>query len=136
MIFESGTQHPTAAQRRMVRDLADDSFTTTLPHDFGPVPCGRAWKPDLTTSVALRLRYVEPHQDDWVGSGCPPRRHAAVFWLVDLPKFEELILHVGLVAKRMRQGDFVIFKDSVMHSVFAKSVWRGCSYQARPYRSR
>jgi hypothetical protein len=135
MIFESGTQHPTAAQRRMVRDLADDSFTTTLPRDFGPVPCGSAWKPDLTTSVALRMRCVEPHQDDWVGAG-RPRRHAAVFWLVDAPKFEDLILHVGTVAKRMRTGDFVLFNDSVMHSVFAKRVWRGCAYQVRPYRSR
>ena len=132
MIFETGTQHPTPAQRRMVREIADDSFTTTLPQDFGSVPCGGAWRHDATTGIALRMRCVEPHQDDWVGAGKKPRRYAAVFWLVDMPKFEDLILQVGTVSHSMRPGDFVVFKDSVLHSVFAKRVWRGCAYQVRP----
>jgi hypothetical protein len=132
MILETGTQTPTPAQRRLVRQIADDSFTRRLPHDFGCVPCGRNWKHDATTGIALRLRYVEPHEDDWVGAGKHPRRYAAVFWLVDMPKFEDLILQVGTVAHRMRPGDFVVFRDSVLHSVFAKRVWRGCAYQVRP----
>lgn len=132
MIFATGTQQPTLAQRRTVRELADDSFTRTLPSDFGPLPCGPSWKPDLTTGVALRMRCVEPHTDDWVGSGKYPRRYAAVFWLVDMPKFEELFLQVGAEAKRMRVGDFVVFKDSVLHSVISKRMWRGCAYQVRP----
>lgn len=132
MIFEAGTQHPTPAQRRMVREIADDSFTTTLPQDFGCVPCGSKWRHDATTGVALRMRCVEPHTDDWVGAGKYPRRYAAVFWVVDLPRFEELFLQVGTEAKRMRAGDFVVFKDSVLHSVISKRVWRGCAYQVRP----
>lgn len=131
MIFETGTQAPTPTQRRMVRDIADASFTTTLPHNFGDVPCGTKWRLDATTGVALRLKYVEPHTDDWVGVGKCPKRYADVFWLVDMPKFEDLILQVGTVAHRMRPGDFVVFKGSVLHSVFANRVWRGCSYQVR-----
>ena len=131
MIFEAGTQTPTPAQRRMVREIADDSFTTTLPQHFGSVPCGSKWQHDATTGIALRMRCVEPHQDDWVGAGKYQRRYAAVFWLLDMPKFEDLILQVGTVAQRMRPGDFVVFKDSVLHSVFAKRVWRGCAYQVR-----
>lgn len=132
MIFETGTQQPTPAQRRMVREFADDSFTTKLPSDFGPLPCGLGWRPDITTSVALRMRCVEPHTDEWVGTGKYPRRYAAVFWVVDLPRFEELFLQVGTEAKRMRVGDFVVFKDSVLHSVISRRVWRGCAYQVRP----
>lgn len=132
MIFETGTQHPTSAQRRMVRAIADGSFTATLPQDFGRVPCGGSWKHDATTGIALRMRCVEPHQDDWVGAGKYTRRYAAVFWLVDMPTSEVLILQVGTVAQRMKPGDFVVFKDSVLHSVISKRVWRGCAYQARP----
>ena len=124
MILETGTQTPTAAQRRMVREIADDSFSRTLPQTFGSAPCGSKWKQDATTGIALRMRCVEPHQDEWVGAGKQPRRYAAVFWLVDMPKFEDLILQVGTVAHRMWPGDFVVFKDSVLHSVFAKRVWR------------
>jgi hypothetical protein len=131
MIFETGSQQPTPAQRRTVREIADDSFIRTLPADFGDVPCGSKWKHDETTGIALRMRCVEPHSDDWVGTGKQPRRYAAVFWVVEMPKFEDLILQVGGVAKRMRQGDFVVFKDSVLHSVFARRVWRGCAFQVR-----
>lgn len=132
MIFETGTQHPTPAQRRMVRDIAEDSFTATLPQDFGSVPCGSKWRHDATTGIVLRMRCVEPHTDDWVGAGKYPRRYAAVFWVVDLPRCEELFLQVGTEAKRLRAGDFVVFKDSVLHSVISKRVWRGCAYQVRP----
>ena len=131
MIFETGTHHPTAAQRRILREIADNTFTTSLPTNFGSVPCGNAWKYESETGIALRMRCVEPHQDDWVGAGKKPRRYAAVFWLVEMPNFEDLILQVGTVVCRMRPGDFVVFKDSVLHSVFARRVWRGCAYQVR-----
>jgi hypothetical protein len=135
MILETGTQHPTSRQRRILRDIADDSFTRTLPDDFGVVPCGSKWKHDRTTGIALSLKNVQPHTDDWVGSGPLPRRYAAVFWLVEMPKFEDLILQVGTMAERMRPGDFVVFKDNVLHGVFAIRKWRGCAYQVRPMRS-
>lgn len=134
MIFETGTQHPTAAQRRMIREIADDSFATTLPQDFGSMPCGSGWKHDITTGVALRMRSVEPHTDDWLGDGKYPRLCAAVFWLVDLSKFDHIFLQVGTEARRMQLGDFVVFKDSVLHSVISNHVWRGCAYQVRPDR--
>jgi hypothetical protein len=134
MIYEMGRQMPTPAQRRILREIADDSFTRSLPQDFGSVPCGEKWKPDMGTSTAIRMRHVEPHTDDYVGIG-RPRSYVAVFWLVDIPKFEDVILQVGTVGKRMQQGDFVVFKDSVLHSVFARCVWRGCAYQAKPKRT-
>ena len=134
MIYEMGRQMPTPAQRRILREIADDSFTMSLPIDFGSVPCGEKWKPDLTTRMAIRMRNVVPHTDDYVGIG-RPRSYVAVFWLVDIPNGEGLCLQVGGVARSMRQGDFVVFKDSVLHSVISDRVWRGCAYQARPKRT-
>lgn len=134
MIYEMGRQMPTPAQRRILREIADDSFTMSLPINFGSVPCGEKWKPDLTTSTALRMRNVLPHTDDYVGIG-RPRSYVAVFWLVDIPNGEGLYLQVGGVARAMQKGDFVVFKDSVLHSVSSDRVWRGCAYQARPKRT-
>jgi len=135
MIYEMGRQMPTPAQRRILREIADDSFTMSLPIDFGNVPCGEKWKPDMSTSTAICMRNVVPHTDDWIGANPVPRRHANVFWLVDIPNREGLYLQVGGVARFMRQGDFVVFKDSVLHSVISDRVWRGCAYQAKPKRT-
>jgi hypothetical protein len=139
MIYEMGRQMPTPAQRRILREIADDSFTMSLPIDFGNVPCGEKWEPDMSTSTAFRMRNVPPHTDrrspgDYVGIS-RPRNYVAVFWLVDMPNGEGLYLQVGGVARSMRQGDFVVFKDSVLHSVISDRVWRGCAYQARPKRT-
>jgi hypothetical protein len=134
MIYVMGRQMPTPAQRRIVREIADDSFTKSLPIDFGDVPCGEKWEPDLTTRTAIRMRNVVPHTDDYVGIG-RPRSYVAVFWLVDIPNGKGLYLQVGGVARYMRQGDFVIFKDTVLHSVISDFVWSGCAYQAKPKRT-
>ena len=88
----------------------------------------------MSTSTAFRMRNVVPHTDDYVGIGIP-RSYVAVFWLVDIPNGESLYLQVGRSARNMRQGDFVVFKDSVLHSVISDRVWRGCAYQARPKRT-
>ena len=81
--------------------------------------------------VALRMKCVDPHTDDWVGNGNKPRRYMAAFWVLDVSGFNDLWIQVGNAAERMYVGDFVIFKDSVMHSVVAKNTWRGVAYQMR-----
>jgi|LakMenEpi03Aug12_release.lakeMendotaPanAssembly.Ray.scaffolds.fasta_scaffold551666_2 hypothetical protein len=134
-IFHMGTQDPTVAQRRVVRAIADDSFTRTVPDDFGCLPCPQTWRPDAKTAIALRAKYVSPHVDDWVGIGSPPSRYVALFWVVEMPRFERLTLQVGTEVCQMSLGDFVVFNDTVMHSVFADKFWRGCAYQARLTRS-
>ena len=131
MIYEIGNQQPTAKQKRITLAIADASFCTTLPNDFGMVPCGRAWMHDRTTCTAIKMKCVEPHKDDWVGSGRRPRRYAAFFWLVDVRDYESVIVQVGTEAHRMVGGDFLVFDDRVLHSVFARRVWRGIAYQVR-----
>ena len=131
MIYEIGNQQPTAKQQRIALAIADDSFCTTLPHDFGIVPCGSKWTHDRTTGIAIKMKCVEPHKDDWVGSGKRPRRYAAIFWLVDVHDYINVIVQVGTESHRMVGGDFLVFDDRVLHSVFAHRLWRGISYQVR-----
>ena len=132
MIYTFGSRDPTPAQRRVLRKIADSSFERRLPEDFGPVPCDPEWVPDMSTGIALRARYVEPHRDGWVGSGDVPPRYVAVFWVVDMPSHAHLILQVGDSEHCMEPGDYAVFDDSVLHSVFSPFTWRGCAYQAVP----
>lgn len=132
MIYLTGKQQPTPQQKRIVRKIADDSFLRQVPEDFGPVPCASdSWVPDLSSMVALRMKCVDPHTDDWVGEGNKPRRYIAVFWVVDMSGFDDLWIQVGSAAQRMYVGDFIAFDDSVMHCVVTKNYWRGVAYQMR-----
>ena len=132
MIYLTGNMRPTPRQKRIVRQIADDSFTRQVPADFGPVPStSENWVPDLSSMVALRLKCVDPHVDDWVGEGGCPDKHLAAFWVIQMPGISELILQVGNAAHRMCEGSFIVFDDSVMHSVHAKQYWRGVAYQMR-----
>ena len=131
MIYHVGNQKPTAHQRRIVRKIADDSFMRDVPDDFGPVPSVAGWAPDLSSMVALRMKCVDPHTDDWVGNGNKPRRYMAAFWVVDVSGFNDLWIQVGNEAHRMYVGDFIVFRDSVMHCVVSKNTWRGVAYQMR-----
>lgn len=97
--------------------------------------------PDLTLVVAenliligLTLKSVEAHKDDWVGDsigGSVPIKWGALFWVVSMPKDGYLVIQVGEKSHRMCQGDFIVFKDTVMHSVVSKYKWHACLYQGR-----
>lgn len=131
MILQRGFTAPTALQKRLLRDVADDSFTRTLGPDFGDVPFPSSYEIQRETLTALKLKHVEPHSDEWVGHGRVPKRYAAIFWLVDLPKFHDVIVQVGTQGQRMRAGDWIAFDDRILHCVHSKRIWRGCAYQAR-----
>jgi hypothetical protein len=131
MIYQTGYQKPTAAELRAVKAVADDSFCTNAPSHVVP-PCPAPWKFDRLTSIALRLKTVEPHTDDWSGSfSNKPRSYAAVFWLMHVNDNDCIYLQIGNTAERLRAGDFVVFDDRIMHSVVARHTWIGCAYQAR-----
>lgn len=135
VIYHHGNQKPSAFQKRMLMEYADDSFTSSVPESFGEVPCRPPWRLDRSTGVALRMKCVDPHIDDWIGEG-NPKRHAGMFWLVEIAKSQDLFLQVGNAFHRMREGDFVIFNDGVLHSVCCSRIWRGYACQARHFVSR
>jgi hypothetical protein len=132
MIFETGTQRPTTKQKRIVREIADSSFTALLPIDFGNLPVGTGWRYSYGNAIAIKMRCVDPHRDDFVGIGQAPRKYAAVFWLTSILKYERIAVQVGTKSITMGEGDFMVFDDRVLHCVCSDLVWRGCAYQVRP----
>jgi hypothetical protein len=149
MIYESGHHAPTRQQIAHVRDQADESFCQTPSGTFDfNIPCPAGFSFDRSTVTLLTLKNVEPHDDPWVGatphwqrgSEEPPPgwtydgpvERRAMFWVVDLPKFHDMFLQVGLVAKRMRAGDWVMFDDRILHCVLSSRKWYGCAYQLMP----
>lgn len=125
-----------------MRACADDSFVATVPDNFDPAPCPAGYLVNPRTVTALRLRYVTPHQDDWVGDHDEddgedgPIGRRAVFWLVDAPPYHSIIVQVGTMSAELRTGDWILFDDSILHSVFSSKLWRGCAYQVRPIKAK
>lgn len=132
MIIQTGYMQPTAAQRRMIRIFGDDQFMGKLPSNFGPVPMFDGWAPDLESMIAIKMRCVGPHKDGWVGSNPAPRRYLSVFWLTKELIGTDFRLHVRNEQIRMTAGQWVLFNDGLMHSVFAERLWHGVAYQMRP----
>ena len=132
MIIQTGYMQPTAAQRRMIRERGNGDFTGQLPPDFGPVPTFDGWTPDLESMVPIKMRCVGPHKDGWVGSNPAPRRYLSVFWLTEVPIGTDFHLQVRNEQIRMTAGQWVLFNDGLMHSVFAERLWHGVAYQMRP----
>lgn len=149
MIYESGFHAPSRRQIAHLREEADESFCQTPVSerfDYN-IPCPAGYAFDPKTVTLLTLKNVEPHDDPWVGAepysrgiDQPPPGWAhdgpvdrrAVFWVVHLPKYHELFIQVGTMAKRMRAGSYVVFDDRVLHCVLSTRKWYGCAYQLVP----
>ena len=128
MMIERGSKKPTRSQMLEIHGRADDSFTASPPNGFD-MPCFPGWVVDPLSGCALEIRNVDPHTDDWVGKNPPPRRRAAIFWL--MRSSSHIWLQVGNDAVYMNQWDYVLFDDRKMHSVIARQTWVGCAYQVR-----
>lgn len=137
-ILDYGRHSLGLKQLKILKKLADDSFEQSLPDEFfeeHPIPEVKGWVPVLPTAIAVKLKHVEAHVDEWQGRNPVPSQHASLFWLMDIPIGGRLQLHVGLDACTMQRGDYVLFLDNIMHSVCASNVWRGIAIQMRPEES-
>ena len=132
MIIQTGYMQPTAAQRRMIQEYGDAQFMGHMPPGFGPVPMFDGWTPDMESMIAIKMRCVCPHKDGWVGSNPAPHRYLSVFWLTKAPIGTDFRLHVRNEQIRMTAGQWVLFNDNLMHSVYAERLWHGVAYQMRP----
>ena len=132
MIIQTGYMQPTAAQRRMIREYGDAQFMGHMPPGFGPVPAFEGWTPDMESMIAIKMCCVGPHKDGWVGSNPAPRRYLSVFWLTKALIGTDFRLHVRNEQIKMTAGQWVLFNDGLMHSVYAERLWHGVAYQMRP----
>lgn len=139
MILESGSLKPTARQVKIVREWADDSFTCSfnkcdLEHfskDVFPRPlCSRSHHEKMIgTAIQLTMKNVEPHCDEYMGDEFPNSKQftASLFWVVH--SREPIHLHAGLHFLAMSAGDWVVFPDSIVHSITATNKWYGVATQ-------
>lgn len=114
-----------------MKRIADDSFTAVLPDDFGTLPLAEIFCANRETAIALSLKCVKPHTDDWLASASQPKARAALFWLVSIPNGETLDLQVGNSFCTLGAGECVIFDDSLVHSVISDRKWIGCAVQGK-----
>lgn len=127
MIYSIGHRLPAKRQKAHVKSRADGTFASQI-SDLSileNVPMCEIGSPD--SAIALKMKCVEAHRDMWVGDGDEPAKYLAVFWLME--SSSGLIIQVGDDAKRLEEGDFIVFDDNVMHSIFSKNIWYGMAYQ-------
>ncbi len=130
MIIATGSAGIPRGALTKVRKRADDSFTSLI--DIDPPPID-GWEADRTTGIALAMRCVEPHSDDWLGTGPEPPAcdQASLFWLLQEPWHGRFYLQCGGDYATLGRGDWVLFSHSVPHCVTADSLWRGVAWQCR-----
>lgn len=127
-IYAKGYFSPTLKQKKLIRKIGTDDFCSSVPvpEDF-QLPDG--WKIDRSTGIALKMRSVEPHTDDWVGAGSP-KHWKSLFWVVEC-KRPWLHLMVEGEHVRMKEGDYVLFDDRKLHCVVSQYQWTGVAFQVR-----
>lgn len=129
MILYHDFFHPTAAQRKVIKEIADDSFVMQIPHNFGLKPSYDGYETDDETGIALKCKNVDPHTDEWVGRG-DYKDHLSIFWLTHTStKHEYICIQVGEDFRKMKRNDYVVFDSRILHSVISDRVWCGVAYQ-------
>jgi hypothetical protein len=128
MIYSGGNKKATKAQKELIRRIADDSFSCRIPDEFGDVPA-TGYDVLHYTGTALAMKNCEPHTDFYDGDENAVDARRALFWVIALPRHAEMHIHVGNAYKRLYEGDYVVFDDSLMHSVQSDRLWRGVAYQ-------
>ena len=126
-----GRHEPTKYQKWYLWQKADDSFEqkadmAKFGHNLPSAPLG--YKMDTTDTLILKCKNVEPHTDSWSGESRPPCVRRSLFWLVDCKQH----IYFGLRrynAIKMKQGQYVVFDDTVEHYVMSDKLWVGCAWQ-------
>lgn len=139
MILQTGWLKPTKQQIRVAKQIGDSSFTASLfEKDFTTFPEGGipspslvedAWKDYIRTMIFLKMKNVEPHTDTYVGYHDLQEHDvfASLFWVLEARK--PLYLHVGPNSASLKAGSWVLFADTVTHSVISDATWVGCATQ-------
>ena len=120
--------HKNKKLARIVRETATNDFMSLFYDGFYDLlprlPDGFAYSPG--SGVVLKMSHVEPHRDDRMGCTMPGFKHwGGAFGLTQ----GFLKLHVCNSSKAIHEGQFVMFKDNKMHSVYAQRQWKGVAVQ-------
>jgi hypothetical protein len=115
--------HNSAVLRIELKDANRDFCNTFERIDLLP-KLPKEYEYALNTSLKLGMKNVPPHIDyAYFDDGLEHR--GAVFGIADGYAW----LHVGSEALLLREGDWVMFDDRLMHSVQSDKKWRGVAVQ-------
>lgn len=125
MIHATGHFAPTRKQKTLLRRIGTDDFCSSVPEDFALPDVGKI---DRSTGIAFKMRSVEPHTDDWIGTGSP-KKWRSLFWVIECKEWVHLMVEGEHV--RMSEGDYVLFDDRKLHCVVSQHQWTGVAYQVK-----
>lgn len=81
---------------------------------------------DYKTTLYLRGKSVAPHTDpDFIES----KVVKSMFWVTKKKTQHPIYLQVGHEHTHINEHDFVVFDDSVLHSVSSDGAWEGIAIQ-------
>lgn len=124
-IYAKGYFSPTRKQKKLIRKIGTDDFCSSVPDDFDLPDVSTIEK---STGIALKMKSVEPHTDDWIGAGSP-KHWKSLFWVIECKPWVHLMVESDHV--RMNEGDYVLFDDRKLHCVVSQFQWTGVAFQVR-----
>jgi hypothetical protein len=135
MLFAKGNLEPSKAQLVKLQVSATTDFTERAPKEFfQPTLDMMLYGEEHTefeTPVLIKGKNVYPHTDPWCGRRPEPIERRNLFWLAKYPRDRYLEFYYGNDSCRMTGGDWVIFDDSIVHSLISKYTWYGMILELR-----
>ena len=132
MIYKSKLE-PTKELKRLISRRATNDFMSHFRktpeeikafNDLPKLHSGLVY--DYTTALYLRGKSVAPHIDpDFIES----KVVRSMFWVTKKKTEHPIYLQVGNEHTHINEHDFVVFDDSILHSVSSDGAWEGIAIQ-------
>ena len=132
MIFKSKLK-PTKELKRLISSRATNDFMSHFRKtpeeidafkDLPKLNSGLVY--DFKTTLYLRGKSVAPHEDPNLTNSNVVR---SMFWVTKKKTKHPIYLQVGNRYTHIDEHDFVVFDDSVLHSVCSDGEWEGIAIQ-------
>lgn len=136
MIFASGNLKPSKEILARIKGLATTDFTRIVPANFfqptlDMMLYGEKHTEFETSVTLIKGKNVVPHTDPWCGKYPEPIERRNLFWLTHCSPNSHVEFYHGNESTRLFAGDWVIFDDTIVHSVASKYLWYGMILELR-----
>ena len=136
MLIASGNLKPSKEQIARIKGLATNDFTRIVSAEFfqptlDMMLYGEKHTEFESNATLVKGKNISPHTDPWCGKYPEPIERRNLFWLAKYPRDRYLEFYYGNDSCRMTGGDWVIFDDSIVHSLISKYTWYGMILELR-----
>ena len=128
------THKPTKQIKRLVSSKCTKDFTSCFENtqeeklafsEFPNLPHGLIY--DNTTALYLTGKSIAPHRDPNLIIGKEFVR--GMFWVTRKKSREPIYIQVENEFKEIKEGEFVIFQDYLLHCITSDGIWEGVAVQ-------